>query len=369
MAYKPSSDKVLFITVLSLTVLGLLMVYSASSVAAADKHGDPYHVFLRQLTFAVFGFLVLVGLMHMDYHIFQKPKVLAAILCLTTAALGFVFTQQATKGAHRWIHISKNIQFQPSEFAKLAVLIFIAWFLHTYGKELNRRDRLAAVCVPIAIFAGLIYKEPDLGQAVTLCMVAVILLIIAGLAWRYIAAACLCVVPLFYFFVCRVPYRWSRVLEFFSLEKDTKGVGWQTDQALIAVGSGGFWGLGPGDGKQKLFFLPESSTDFIFAIICEEWGLIGAALVVIGFMVFFYRGMKIAMKSQDKFGFYLGVGITLMVVLQGLINISMVLDMLPTKGIALPFISQGGSSLLMNLAATGILLNLSCQNKITEAAE
>ncbi|MCL2877196.1 MAG: putative lipid II flippase FtsW [Acidobacteria bacterium] len=368
MAYRPSSDKILLSAVGFLTVLGLLMVYSASSVHAADRHGDSYYFFLRQLKFAGFGFLALLGLMHVDYHFFQKPKMLAFILILAATALIVVMTQPAVKGAHRWISIY-GISIQPSEFAKLAVLVFIAWFLQTYGKTLNRTDRIVVICATVAFFAGLIVIEPDLGQALTLCLVAAILLVMAGLAWRYVAGAILAVIPMFYFFVYKIPYRWSRVSVLLNPEENTDGAAWQINQSLIAVGSGGFWGLGPGDGKQKLFFLPESSTDFIFAIICEEWGLIGAALVIVAFLVFFYRGMKIASKSQDRFGFYLGAGITLMVTLQGFINISMVLGMLPTKGIALPFISQGGSSLLMNLAATGILLNLSYQNKLVEAAE
>ena len=284
------------------------------------------------------------------------------------ASLVFVLTQPAINGAHRWIFI-KGVSFQPSEYAKLFVVIFVAWFLQRYEKDLNRPERIAAISAAVVLFAVLIGIEPDMGQALTLCIVSVFLMVMAGLAWRYIAAALLCAIPLFYFFVYNVDYRWRRITVFLNPETSTEDAAWQINQSLIAVGSGGFGGLGLGDSKQKLFFLPESSTDFIFAIICEELGLIGAVLVVAAFLIFFYRGMRIALKSQDRFGFYLGAGITLMVTLQGLINISMVLGMLPTKGIALPFISQGGSSLLMNLAATGILLNMSYQNKISEAAE
>ena len=345
--------------------MGLLMVYSASFVQTADSS---YYFFLRQLKFAGFGLLALLRLMHLDYHVYQKPKVLAFILILAAASLIFVMAEPARKGAHRWISLY-FFSIQPSEYAKLAVVIFVAWFLHTYGKNLNDTNRIAVICVIIASFAGLIVIEPDLGQAVTLCLVAVILLVMAGLAWRYIAGAALAAIPIFYFIVYKVPYRWSRVSVLLNPENSTDPAAWQIKQSLIAIGSGGFWGLGPGDSKQKLFFLPESSTDFIFAIICEEWGLIGAVLVIAAFLVFFFHGIKIAVKSQDKFGFYLGAGITFLVTTQAFINISMVLGMLPTKGIALPFISHGGSSLLMNLAATGILLNLSYQNKLVEAVE
>lgn len=368
MAYRPSSDKILLSAVVFLTVLGLLMVFSTSFVHAADKHGDSYYFFVRQLKFAGFGLLALVGLMHLDYRRLRNPKVFWPILIATAAALIFALIQPAVNGAHRWISI-KGFSIQPSEFAKPAVLIFIAWFLHNRGKTLNDPKRSAALWAVVATIAGLILAGPDLGQAFTLCLIVAVLLVMAGLSWRYIAGAFLAAIPVFYLFVYRVPYRWSRVNVFLNPENSPDEAVWQIRQSLIAVGSGGFFGLGPGDSKQKLFFLPESSTDFIFAIICEEWGFIGAILVIAAFLIFFYRGMKIAANSQDKFGFYLGTGITLMVTLQGLINITMVLGMMPTKGIALPFISQGGSSLLMNLAATGILLNLAYQNKHLEPVE
>jgi len=166
-----------------------------------------------------------------------------------------------------------------------------------------------------------------------------------------------------------VPYRWERIKAFLNPFQDPLGSGWQISQSLTAVGSGGFSGLGFGASKQKLFFLPEASSDFIFAVIGEELGLVGTCLVALAFLIFFYRGMRITLRSPDRFGFYVGLGITLMVVLQGFINISMVLAMMPTKGIALPFMSQGGSSLLLNLLATGVLLNLSHKNKLAEAAD
>jgi len=372
MAYRPGSDKVLFSTVGLLTALGLVMVYSASSVHAVATHGEASYFFLRQLIFAGIGFAALLGFMHVDYHFFQNTRVLKIILFSTAAALIFVLIQPAVNGAHRWFFV-KGISIQPSEFAKLGVLIFIAWYMHQYEKDINNPERITAICAAVVIFAGLIGVEPDMGQAFTLCLIAAILLLMAGLAWRYIAGALLFAVVfgpvLFYFLVYRSDYRWKRVLAYLDPEADLTGVAWQINQSFIAIGSGGIFGLGPGDSKQKLYFLPESSTDFIFAIICEELGFIGAALVVAAFLIIFYRGMKIAMKSHDRFGFYLGTGITLMVTLQGFINISMVLGLLPTKGIALPFISQGGSSLLMNLAAIGILLNLSHQNKIEGAVE
>ncbi len=213
------------------------------------------------------------------------------------------------------------------------------------------------------LFAALIIVEPDLGQAVCICIFTAILLYVAGVSWRYFAAAALVSGPTLYFLLASKPYRWERIKSFLDPYQDPLGSGWQIMQSLTAVGSGSLTGLGLGNGKQKLYFLPEANSDFIFAVIGEELGLIATSLVCVAFLVFFYRGMRIVLRSPDRFGFYLGLGLTLMVVLQGFINMSMVLAMTPTKGIALPFVSHGGSALLLNLGATGILLNLSHHTK------
>jgi cell division protein FtsW len=370
MAYKPTGDKILFITTAFLTIFGLVMVYSASSIVASSQHGMSSYFFLKQLAHAGLGFLFLMFLMNVDYHILQRPKVIRTLLILCVLFLVFVMTQPTVNGAHRWLRYGGFISFQPSEITKLIVLIYIASYLQKHESEINQPVRgLLPFGMVVGFFAALIAIEPDLGQALTLCMIAGILLFIAGLAWQYIAAAAVLAVPLFYVFVMRVPFRLERIKAFLNPFHDPLGSGWQISQSLTAVGSGGFSGLGLGASKQKLFFLPEASSDFIFAIIGEELGLIGTSLVAIAFLVFFYRGIRIILRSQDRFGFYLGLGITLMVVLQGFINISMVLAMMPTKGIALPFISQGGSSILLNLIAAGVLLNLSHHTRPVEEAE
>jgi cell division protein FtsW len=220
--------------------------------------------------------------------------------------------------------------------------------------------------IPIA---WLINKEPDLGQALTICMIVGILLVIAGLSWKYVAAVVAVAVPAFCYYVAEHSYRLTRIKVFLDPLHDKLGFGWQITQSLTAIGTGGISGLGFGASKQKLLFLPEPQSDFIFAVIGEELGLIGTCIVALAFLLFFYRGIRIVLRSQDRFGFYLGLGITLMVTLQGFVNISMVLSMMPTKGIALPFMSQGGSSILLNMIATGILLNLSHHTKLPETAD
>ena len=359
MAYKATSDRILFIITGLLTIFGLVMVYSASSVMASKQFGFSFYYFLKQLAFAVIGCAALLWLMNADYHVWQKKKVIRICFLLSICALAVVFTQAKVNGAHRWLRLS-FASFQPSELAKLVAIVFLAAFLHKYGSEINRFwTRLLPCVAVVGLIAGLIGFEPDLGQAVCILMIAGILLLVAGLDWRYVAGAALAAVPVFYLAVIRVPFRWERIKSFLDPFQDPLRSGFQILQSLTAVGSGGIFGVGLGAGQQKMFFLPEAHTDFIFAVIGEEIGLVGTCLVAVAFLIFFFRGLRITLRAPDSFGFYLGLGITLMIVVQAFINISMVLAMMPTKGIALPFISQGGSSLLFNLVATGILLNIS----------
>jgi cell division protein FtsW len=360
MAYKVSSDRPLFITANVLAIFGLMMVYSASSVIASDQHaGMSAYYFLRQLVYAVVGYAAMVILMNIDYHHWQRRRWIAVLLLTGSASLAFVLTQPPVNHAHRWLRYS-TISFQPSEMAKLVLLIFAAAYLHLYEAEINDfKKRLVPFLMVVLLFAGLVAIEPDLGQAMCMILIISVMLFIAGLSWKYVCGACIAAVPVLYLAVTLTSYRSDRIAAFLNRSRDPLRTGWQISQSLTAVGSGGLFGLGLGAGKQKLFFLPEAPSDFIFAVIGEEIGLIGTVLVSLAFLFFFYRGIKIALKAPDRFGFYLGLGITLMVAMQAFINISMVLALMPTKGIALPFISQGGSSLLLNLMATGILLNIS----------
>ncbi len=360
MSYKPTSDRVLFITTSLLTIFGLIMVYSASSAVASNRFGMSSYYFLRQLAYAALGYLLMILLMNVDYHFWQKPRIIQASCILSLVMLVMVFTQPRINGARRWLRYGPLLSFQPSEIAKLALLIFMAYYLHKYEVEINDPGKRLLPCMALlGLFAGLIMLEPDLGQAACLLLIAGILLFVAGLSWRYMVGAVALVLPVFYFWIWRVQFRRDRLEAFLNPSTDPLGTGWHIMQSLIALGSGGIFGLGLGASRQKRFFLPEAHSDFIYAIIGEEIGMIGTLLIAVAFLVFFYRGMRITFRAPDRFGFFLGFGITLMVALQAFINISMVLAMMPTKGIALPFISQGGSSLLLNLTATGLLLNIS----------
>jgi cell division protein FtsW len=361
MAYKANNDRTLFITTSLLTIFGLVMVYSASSVVASSQYGVSSYYFLRQLAFAVAGYIALLRLMNVDYHVWQKEKVVRWCLILALAGLVVVLAAPKVNGAHRWLRAG-FLSFQPSEIAKLVGIIFLAGFLHKHAPEINLFwKRLVPCSAVLLLLAGLICVEPDLGQAACIILISGIVLMVAGLNWRYFVGACLAAIPVLSMFFLRAQYRWrlERLKAFLDPFHDPLGSGWQILQSLTAIGSGGVLGVGLGNGKQKLFFLPEAHSDFIFAVIGEEMGLVGTCFIAIAFLIFFFRGLKITLRAPDAFGFYMGLGITLMVVVQAFINISMVLALIPTKGIALPFISQGGSSLLLNLLATGVLLNIS----------
>jgi cell division protein FtsW len=272
-----------------------------------------------------------------------------------------VFFLAAAANTHRWIQFS-GFSVQPSELAKLALIFFLAYFLEKRKGNVNDLAfTLVPVAVIVALLAGLIVLQPDLGTAVSLLTISAALLFVAGLDLRWIAASVIVGLPVFYLLIFRVKYRRDRILAFMNPWEQPLGRGFQIIQSLLSVASGGIAGLGFMEGKQKLFYLPEAHTDFIFAVIGEELGLIGTCALLALFLVFFWRGIRTSMRAPDLFGFYLALGITLMVCVQAFINMSVVLGLLPTKGIPLPFLSYGGSSFVVMLAAVGILLNVSQQ--------
>jgi cell division protein FtsW len=357
-------DKWMFGSTLLLVVIGVLMVFSASAVMAGERFGSPYHFFARQLFWAVAGLAAMVAAMNLDYRRWKKPAIVFTFLGVTTLLLLAVFFLDRSHNTHRWIKLGSLLSFQPSELAKPALILFLAFFLESRAKSMDDwRHTLLPAVAPVFLFAALIVKEPDLGTALVCMAVSAAILYIAGMRLRYFAYGLVPVIPVLCYMLFFVPWRLARILVFIHPERDPQGIGFHINQSLIAVGTGGITGMGLMEGKQKLFYLPEPHTDFIFAVISEEWGLIGAVLIAVLFFVFAWRGLRTALRARDNFGRFIALGVTTMIVMQAFFNISVVLALLPTKGIPLPFISYGGSSLFAMLASVGVLLNISQQTE------
>ena len=375
MALRLKTDWILFTTVVLLVFFGAVMIYSASSVKAEQKFGSSYYYIGRQMFFLVIGLVVMMILKHTSYRKLQHAGIAFAVLGLVVMLLVGVYF--ADPQYHRWIRMG-FVGLQPSEFAKPGLTLFLAYFIALRSRAINSRYTL----LPAAVAVGLITVAvvvADLGTAVVLYLTAVVMFFVAGMDRRYIMITvgiallgALCA-------VIAKPYRLARVVQYFDpqyklvdkidpggrikvyLKRSlvAKDTGYQGEQSKIAVGSGGIQGLGLMEGKQKLLYLPEPHTDFIYAVVGEEFGLIGATLVLIGFLVIFWRGIRAAVLVPDEFGRYLALGITVALGIQALMNMSVVLGMGPTKGIPLPMISYGGTSLLSTLASIGVLLNVS----------
>jgi cell division protein FtsW len=358
MAKRVGVDKWLFGVVLLLVLFGLVMVFSASAVLAQSTLGSPYPFVLNQAKWAVLGLLVMVWLMRVDYRRYNNPKVVFPAMAVTVLLLLGVFAMAGMNGAHRWIRVG-GTTLQASELAKPVLVLFLAYFLQTRIHQMDdwKGTILRAVAVPV-LFSALILKEPDLGTAMVCMGVTAMMLYLAGARARYFAIGAALASPVMYYMLFHVKFRRDRMLAFVNPEADPKGTGFHILQSLIAVGTGGIRGLGLMEGRQKLFYLPEVQTDFIFANVCEELGLIGALFVVALFVVLAYRGLRAAYLSTDPFARFLAFGITTAIMIQAFFNISVVLALLPTKGIPLPFISSGGTSLFITLASMGVLLNI-----------
>ena len=361
MAKRISVDRVLFIVTLLLVFVGLVMVFSASAVMAKERYHSGYFFLLRQVGWAVAGFGAMLVGMKVDYRRLKHPAVVFSLLGLTTLMLISVFFLDRAHNTHRWIHFS-GFSFQPSELAKPVLILFLAFFLESRTRAMgDLRNTLIPAVLPTLVFIGLIVFQPDLGTAIACAAVTVCILFVAGLDVKYLAYAFVGSLLPLYFLIFHVAYRRDRILAFLDPYADPQGRGFHIIQSLIAVSTGGLTGVGLMEGKEKLFYLPEPHTDFIFSVLGEELGLIGCVTVVLLFALFLWRGMRTALRTQDLFGRFLAVGITSMVVVQALINISVVLGLMPTKGIPLPLISYGGSSLFITLGCIGVLLNVTKQ--------
>ncbi len=368
MARKLQSDKWLFVATLALICASVVMVYSASALVALERFQQPYLFVTRQLMWATVGIAVLSIVMRIDYRTYKNDKLIWALLGMVGLMLVAVLFARPINGTRRWVGIG-GFGIQPSELAKLAAIIFTALVLERRRHRINEVNySLLPIGVIVGGLVGLIMLEPDFGTAVSLLAVIGVMVFAAGFSYRYLAGALLLALPALYVILMQADYRRRRLLTFMDPWADPLGDGFQIIQSLIAVGTGGVFGKGLMAGVQKLFYLPEPHTDFIFAVISEETGLIGASIVVLCFCVIGWRGLRTALRAPDAFGAYLALGITLMLVLQAFFNISVVLGLVPTKGIPLPLVSNGGSSMLMNLLAVGVLLNISQHQQMETGA-
>jgi len=357
-------DKILLALALGIVLFGLIMVYSSSFIFAQERAGDGYVFIRKQIIFAILGFAVLFLSSHLDHQFWFKTNRL--LLLFTTLLLGLVMVPGIgiqTGGAQRWIHLG-FFGFQPGELLKFSVVVFVASQL---TKKRERFNNFSAAVLSNFILVlpalTLLLFQPDFGTTVIVILSILSLMFIAGVPFQFLALTGFVSAVSAGALVAYSPYRLTRFLTFLDPWKDPTGKGFQVLQSLVGVSNGKFSGVGLGNGKEKLFFLPEAHNDFIFAVIGEELGFIGIFFLVLVFTCFFYRGFKIAWKTykdcNNPFGFYLASGITLVLAFQTIIHMCVVFGLLPTKGLTLPFISSGGSALLINLFAVGVLLNIS----------
>src|SRR6266478_413304 len=340
------NDRWLFGVTLTVWWFGAVMIYSASAVTADQLYGRSYIFLLRQSAWLLIGLLGMFALMRTDYRRLREPAVVYPAIFLVLLMLVGAFFLDKSHATHRWIKFGP-VNIQPSELAKLAVVLYLAWFLDLKrrckaGMEFCKEDFLQTILPaagPVLLCVVLILLQPDLGTSVEIVFVATAILYVAGLSWKWIAAGALAATHVLYLLITQVSYRQARLMAFLDPASDPQGAGFQLLQSLIAVGSGGLTGVGLMESKQKLFYLPEAHTDFIYAVISEELGFIGAVIVIALFVVYGWRGMRAAFAAPDGFGRLLASGITAMVLSQALINFAVVLGMVPTKGIPLPFIS------------------------------
>jgi cell division protein FtsW len=353
------TDPILLTVTLFLVVIGLAMVYSTSAILAQERYGDSLYFLKRQTMWAVLGLLALWGARCVPYRVQQRltmPCVYGTLVVLILVLLPAVGKEVG--GARRWLAVGP-LALQPSEFAKYVLILYLARLL---AKQQEAGQRAASSYLPhvcmLGLFCLLIFSQPDLGTAVGLAATAGLLLLIAGIPWRYLGYTAVGALPVLYWGLVHVNFRWDRLMVFLNPWVDPQGSGYQPIQSLYALGQGGLFGIGLGQSQQKLFFLPEAHTDFIFAIIGEELGLVGTVGLVLLFLVLLWRILRIALACSDPFGILLGLGVFLGLAIQILMNLGVVVVLLPTKGLPLPFISLGGSNLLVSLAAVGTMLNI-----------
>jgi len=358
------TDYTLLIITLLLMATGILMVYSASAIYAQDRYQDSYYFLKREVIFMLAGLVLIFVVKSINYHIYYKltyPILITSLLLLVIVFIPGIGHRAG--GAQRWIGIA-GFTLQPSELAKGAVILFVAY---TLAKKKEKMKSFSTGFLPpviiVGIFLGFILLQKDLGTAFVIALVAMLMLFIGGTRVTYLAAGLIATMPVLYFLIFSVDYRRKRIMAFMNPWEHKMDEGFQIIQSYVAFNAGGLWGKGMGQGKQKLFYLPAAHTDFIFSVIGEELGLIGVFFIITLFLLFMFRGIKIAMRAPDIFGTYLAIGITSLITTQALINFGVVMGLLPTKGLPLPFISHGGTALLVLSVMVGVLLNISSQTQ------
>jgi len=353
------------IIVSCLVFLGMVMIYSSSGVYAMRELGDSLYYLKRHLIFLFLSFVMMFLTMTIDYRVLQKFAKPMVVLALGMLVLVLVpGLGKSSFGAQRWFRVGP-FHIQPSEFCKIAVLIYVADFLaRKQNRIMSFWYGFTPVMLVLGTFAVFIIKQPDLGSTVLIGVVVLIMIFVAGARVRHLVALMLLAFPAFYLFVYRVPYRWRRIVTFLDPWKDPTGAGFQLTQSQIALGHGGGVGVGLGKSVQKLFYLPAAHTDFILSIIGEEMGFAGTFFVVLLFASFVIQGARIAKRTEDAFGYFLSIGIVSMIGIQASLNIGVSIGALPTKGLPLPFISYGGSALMVSMIMVGLLLNISRINDL-----
>lgn len=355
-------DKVLITATALLILFGLILIHSATSIQAGEKFGSSFYFLEKQLIWLLLGLIAafVISLLKRPYYLY-KPVVIT-VVALVAVGLLLVFFNGKLNNSYRWIRLA-GFTLQPSEFAKIAVVMYLAHILKKETNEINDIKKLTTQLIPVFIILLLILKEPDLGSFFLILFIVLAMLFAAGFRLKYFFIGSVCLMPIIYLIIKLNPEKMKRITAFLNPEEFGNTLNFQALQSLYAVGSGGIFGKGLGNSTQKLYFLPYSYSDFIYAVAAEETGLLGALIIIGLFMLFLIRGIHIAKYSDNRQTYLLVIGLTFLVVIQAMINISVVIGIFPTKGIALPFISSGGSSLISSLIITGIILNVSRHRK------
>lgn len=359
---KPNKiDSILILVTIMLILFGLLMIYSSTSLLVKESNDashDGFYFLKRQAVWLLAGLFITLIIVLVKHPFYMEKGVVLTITGLSIISLIMVFFTPMVNYSHRWIRLA-GVSFQPSEFAKIAVVLYLSYVLSRETNDVNDLKKLSILFIPFFVIELLILKEPDLGSFFLILLIALIMLYIAGLKLRYFAIGFAALTPLTYFIIRLNPEKMNRILAFLKPEEYLDTYGFQALQSVYAVGSGGIFGRGLGNSTQKLYYLPYAYSDFIYAIVGEEIGLVGALGVITLFMFFLIRGLHIAKYSENRHTYLLVTGLSFLIVIQALIHISVTIGIFPTKGIALPFISNGGSSLIASMIVTGIILNVS----------